>query len=67
VKKGGRIMETFRQEVRTFAAACEQLLGHEITPAVLTNNESHMIQYFLAALAVKFAALSDLTHDQRFL
>jgi hypothetical protein len=48
-----------RKDIHTFIAACENLLGRDITPDNLNESEGHVIQYYLSALAAKFPALSN--------
>jgi hypothetical protein len=52
-------MFALRKEISAFATASETLLGHEIIPATLSEEEGQMIQYYLSTLAVKFPALSN--------
>jgi hypothetical protein len=53
------VMFALRKEISAFATASETLLGHEIIPAHLSEEEGQMIQYYLSTLAVKFPALSN--------
>jgi hypothetical protein len=53
------VMFALRKEISAFATASETLLGHEIIPANLSEEEGQMIQYYLSTLAVKFPALSN--------
>jgi hypothetical protein len=58
-QKGGRIVSPHGRDINTFVSACETLLGINVATAEFTEQEARLIQYYIAALAVKFPALVD--------
>ena len=48
-------MITLRKEFSVFATACETLMGYEITPTGLSEEEAQMIHYYLSVMSEKFA------------
>jgi hypothetical protein len=50
-------MDTLRDEIRAFIAACESLLAFDLRPAMLNEREHQMIQFYLSAIGEKFPAL----------
>ena len=51
-------MMALRKEFSVFATACEALMGYEIAPTGLSEEEAQMIRYYLSVMPEKFA-LSD--------
>ena len=58
-QKGGPIVSPHGRDINTFVSACETLLGINVATVDLTEQEGQLIQYYIAALAVKFPALVD--------
>lgn len=57
LQRGGGSVTPYSREIMAFADACETLLKLDSVVVNLTQQQSQVIQYYLAALGARFPAL----------